>query len=187
MKILLLPSHITLTDPSHSTEEPTAVGTIPAISAIPTANIGLLPPLSSATALSTPVKFDVRDGRTTLYLNFHPDQVISNSALGHVLAEAMSSLRQQMTKWGKYTPLPANEWSYVRDKWDCTVICDANLDPGPGERKQILTYGTLYSTMAGLWGALFRQGNYFGASFDIYDREWGWVGSGTIKPWQKDL
>jgi len=86
---------------------------------------------------------------------------------------------------GKDHWIPTDEWSYVRQKWDCIVICDANTFPGPSGKKQHLTYGILHSTMAGLWGALISKGNYFGADFDIHDGDWGKVGSGTITPWQK--
>lgn len=80
-----------------------------------------------------------------------------------------------------------NEWSFVHDTWDCVIFCDANQHPGPGGRKQQLTYGTLHSTMTGLWGALFSKGNYFGADFDIYDGQWDKVGNGFVSPWQKGL
>ena len=140
-------------------------------------------------AISSPVpliltqsdaRFDV--DTIVLYLHYQPDQKISEFAMGESLVEAMAFLRCQLNRTYDVR-LPSDDWTFIKEGWNCILYVEKNPHPGPSGLSQHLTYRTLLSTVVGLWDSMYVKDLFFRAEFEIYDKNWGWVGTGSMMPW----
>ncbi len=78
--------------------------------------------------------------------------------------------------------LPADRDPYSADiGYGCYISMQSNSVPGPGGRKQHLTWGIMNSTLEGLFNIAYVQGYSQEMRFKVLDSGLGIVANGSIK------
>lgn len=89
----------------------------------------------------------------------------------------MADLSETIKQNGEDNWLLNDDWSWFKQGWDCLLAADRNLIPGPGGRRQHVTYEILHGALVGLRGAMYSKGRYyFACDFEIQRREVGHCG-----------
>ena len=126
--------------------------------------------------------FDVPDTSISLYLEYNRNKPIPKLSMDKAVRDALVSLREQLRLSGDDI-FPADDWTYIKQGWDCIIYVERTNLLGPSGKPQQLTYSLLIDTVEGLWVAMFSKALYCVAAFDVFDKDLGLVAYGSMMPW----
>ncbi|KAL8846008.1 MAG: hypothetical protein Q9221_008870 [Calogaya cf. arnoldii] len=127
-----------------------------------------------------PIVRHVTGTRTIVQASLQP-QPLNTEAVGWTLKQTQYGIEGVIYSVGD-SWLPASREPYSEDfQYGCYISMWSNKVPGPGGRKQRLTWGIMNSTLEGLFNIAYVQGYSYEMRFDVLDSGWGIVALGYIK------
>ena len=131
-----------------------------------------------------PIRYRVPDTHTTLILSLNPSHVIQKAAMGTTILRTQLALRDFIRRHNAQdTPLRRGQDPYESDeKYKDCFVGVATWPMG----SQLLTYGTVYNALQGLWLYMYREERYMMGVFEVRDDQFGVVGIGKIESTRPD-
>ena len=104
--------------------------------------------------------------------------------MGRTILQTQMRLREFIRRYNaENTPLRRGEDPYESD--EKTEACFVGVATWP-MGSQLLTYGTVYNALQGLWLYMYRKERYMRGVFEVRDDQFGVVGIGKIQSTRPD-